>query len=349
MGFRLSEPSFIMAFRYLPSRTPNLTHLSLISTVDYSVNLAATVIEVISLLRCLKTFQAPNSLLTSDITSALFSLPSLETIQVVQAHALNDKGAYLPTKYNADEQQFSSLQKLQLDIPFGRFVDWLSLIRSHRSLSTIKINSIIPQTSEQYRTLICACVKTCPALQVLHLTVEHPTPTENNSFDFSHIEPLLQCSDLKEFHVQHYSPLEVTSNQLCSFVEQLRCLEVLSLNPSPDAGSRVGSSLMDLSALQTMIPYCPNLTKLSLLMNGASVPKPTLQLHGGFPKLKSLDLGCSPCGSVDQLAAFLSAVLPSGCKITGDRSKWETVGKFMPTFHQVRMEERLRLSLTASS
>ncbi|KAJ8480808.1 hypothetical protein ONZ45_g15522 [Pleurotus djamor] len=341
--------------RYVGSRSPHLTHLSL-PVMSFSLDLERALIEVVTSLTQLTDFSAPNTLLTPSVVSVLSILPCLQSLRGNERPYSPmglEAGAHPPMNDNCST--FPSLCTLVLRIPFSRFVYWLSAYPMP-TLTELHIGPIVVESADDHSRLLKAVMEGCPKLRCFFLLPLSHAVTDIRDAEplhLDHLQWLVQGSSLLDLDISHTLPLELTPSDLVTLLKALSSIERLHLNSYPGNCLNGSEELsLDVNVLATIIPYASRVRDLGLCMSSKGLPLPDdTRLNGTLGQLRTLTIGRSPCQSAPEVAAFLSMVLPINCSIGDDEDLsegWSEVVEYIPVFRRVRIEERLRASRSSS-
>ncbi|KAG1816159.1 uncharacterized protein BJ212DRAFT_1481232 [Suillus subaureus] len=160
-------------------------------------------------------------------------------------------------------------------------------------------------------------------------------PTESGIFTSLHA-----FRNLTQLVIEEGYNISMSDEELCQFVKTWPKLQVLKLSNCNT------TTLPTFHGLIRLLPLCPALTSLSLVIDATKLDGIDLKCPGGGlcnKHLKLLALGASPVRSPIKVAVILSGLFPSLEKVdpggpTSDR--WTLVNDFLSGFRLVR-EQRI--------
>ncbi|KAF4589953.1 hypothetical protein EYR38_009248 [Pleurotus pulmonarius] len=343
---------------YLPDRTPKLEQLDL--GVETRANIPCQLHEVLPRLRHLKTLRISDTLFDADlrVLHSIAQLPKLELLWVssLEGQRWRDgsHGAPYPGPVALPNSGFPALISLRLlhSLEYAA-----SLIEEYAlaNLRTCTILSRAPENGHDFVRIFEAVAENCPMLGKLVLDgARSNLQPRVSTHDL--LQPLVRCRSLTELYLQAAIPLNLTISSVSSFLKALPAMQTFVLYEDP---AMAGPPTLPLSALALLVPICPNMKIMSLYMDTLKHTPITGAANTPYPSLECLDMGLSPLNSsTAEVAAFLSGVLPEGCRldfhgedpaISTNYSSWASVANLLPTLIQIRKAERAMLAAKRSA
>ncbi|KAF4576972.1 hypothetical protein EYR36_004956 [Pleurotus pulmonarius] len=342
----------MLAFRgmlmYLPDRTPKLEHLdlALAATPHAHTNISSELHIVLGNLFRLKTLHISVSLFDANSRTlhSLSRLPRLESLSVFQLNSELQEDA---TPYPAPSSGtgFSSLTSLRLTHSLTYAT---SLLEGYEfiQLRSFTISSGTQETIQSLVNILEAVAVNCLKLACLVVQSAGFEEMQPQGSTLAVLQSLARCLSLTELQLQDF-PLNLDTNFVSSIMTALPALRTLVLRPDPAA---VGPPTLPISALSEFTSICPQMTNLSLYMDTTLVDTPITGGNKPFLRLEDLDVGDSPANSsAGELAAFLSGVLPEGCRLSwrGFPPRWASVADLLPTLIRIRKAEQAMINCQA--
>lgn len=329
---------------YLPDRTPKLEHLdlALAAAPDAHANISSELHLILANLVRFKTLHISALLFDANSRNlhTLSRLPKLESLLVFQLNGELQEEISLVTPYPTPSSGpgFSSLTSLRLTHSFKYAT---SMLEGYEfvELRSFKISSETQETIQSLIGMIEAVGVNCQKLKCLLVRSASVEEIQPQVSALALLQPLEQCSSLTELQLEAF-PLNLNTDFVSSIMKALPTIRILVLRPDPVA---VGPPTLPISALSVFTSICPQMTKLSLYMDTTLVDTPITGGNKPFPRLKGLDVGNSPeSSSITELAAFLSGVLPEGCRLSwrGGNPCWASVADLLPTLIRIRKAEQ---------
>lgn len=221
-----------------------------------------------------------------SLAKAVLALPHLETIQITQSEGLtgiihtlamhpNVKkiivgGKVVNFDWNSytyrNASIFPNLEKLAISLPAGPgTVAILRDIRKSRSLVELSlsgdINEVLYGLNRNPRQLYEG-VGHHQDLRRLELDC-----VESWHFDFSVVEPILQCNLLEHLSVHTSHCIYINESQMRELAEALPLLRTLTLIPTESHLLRVRSGASTLLSIVHLLANCPKLSRIEILVD----------------------------------------------------------------------------------
>lgn len=333
---RCSLYSLAVLLEYLVDRAPLLEQLCIryVSCPSSQRLLISKEMHQLQQLKNIRKFklQFAESLDWSTLIGYLAELPVIEHIELTtrafeRALHQGDSAPQIPFTPEITSRAFRSLSHLVLPS-----VDPVQLTSFFRRLGTLPslVDFVLHSpvntdacTAMELKELLNCISNASPRMERLSLGM-HSTYTddlltevskpETQNISFDTISPILSCTRVTEFSLDHPIPVEMTTNQLELLAKSWPNLTVLSLNPCPM--SLKLSHAHDLEALSILSRYCPKLTHVSLVLDASAIDVPPHRAFPILPRLKQLGVGYSDVLRDGDAIPYLAQVLPLRCKIT---------------------------------
>ncbi|KDQ53299.1 hypothetical protein JAAARDRAFT_61348 [Jaapia argillacea MUCL 33604] len=253
----------------------------------------------------------PMRLVSEQTISSLASLPNLKKLSI--EHPVHD-GTF--GVLEAQTSDFSSLQKIEANIPLASLGQLLQLHPAFGGISKLSVSCFLPGPVVIRDALAASSFP--------HL--RSPTHLELNFFDVAELnrwDPALgpnffaplqsRWRDLVVLHINHAAPLDVDDDELEVIIRHAPKLEVVRLASAPyeSFNERQPFRLrVTLACFQLFAKHCPNMRELAIPVNAWTVPAPeTAEASFSGPVL--LDVSVSPVArDMGSVAHYLAKVFP---------------------------------------
>ncbi|THU91847.1 hypothetical protein K435DRAFT_840827 [Dendrothele bispora CBS 962.96] len=332
--------SFLQVIR---SRMPLLTHLELgISPIPQNL---AMVNELVAALPRLQSLIVPTFSDASPVLRALVDPAKLTSFQTF--YRLRDEiSSVVPLSI------LPHLNDLRIST---RYRSLIASLQSRMSqLTIIYVLTNILESPSDVMALLSAVVQTCPNLSSLDLQCDRvPRPDDEPSrIQMKHLKPLLACSTLTEFYLEHPYALALDNKDIEEMTSHLKALEVLSLNTIVREIPKPTTSLT-LEALLSFARHCPRIGTIGLFLQADMTVSTSEEILATFPSnslqnLYRFEVGDSYINNPMAVASFLGEILPPGAEIYHHefctaRAEWEQVDKSLPIFLEKAIQTRRRM------
>lgn len=376
----VSLPAWSQLFADVVFRAPNITHIQLSHEWSTPLDTTHSLSNFLGALKNLRILELFDSMLTSDVVSALSHCPELTTIQAVKRspyrvrivppnHPLPDipSDLLLENFYPAlEEGAFPSLRAITLRANLWHCVTFLQqpAFPAHR-LKTLRIHSLHAESATNAQRLFAAIAEACVNIKRLGLifseiNIGGGVAGEQTEFiSFACIQPLVKCTSLTELSLNTLIPLKFTDAEAVILATHWPNMTQLALNnnPFPIPGYQHELSLG--GALTAFATGCPRLQVLGLYVRPCVPSIPPTALVKRFENLKTLDLGISTTSADDNdwtpqdIALFLTEVTTPTCTIT-HASHSSIIRSIAPALianpnHSIDDEEELITGVTETS
>ncbi|THU76566.1 hypothetical protein K435DRAFT_846558, partial [Dendrothele bispora CBS 962.96] len=320
--------------RVIRVRMPFLAHLKL--DIFPLLQNMETVNELVAALPRLHSLVVPECLDKSPVLRALVDPTKLTRFE---------------TTYYTEVKPLSILSHLN---ELYVFIHYRSLTASFSSrmsqLTTVIVTTKIIESPSDVMALLSAVVQTCPKLSSLCLDIEeYVLPDDEPSrIQMKHLKPLLACSTLTEFSLEHPYALALDNNDIEEITSHLKALEVLSLNPN--VKETVPITALTLETLLSFARHCPRIRKIGLFLQADVTVSTSEAILAKFPStslqnLDRLDVGKSHITNPMAVASFLSEILPLGVELKYSKSsvEWGQVNNSLPVLLEKAIQTRRKM------
>ncbi|KAJ8503439.1 hypothetical protein ONZ45_g10870 [Pleurotus djamor] len=336
----------------LPLRVPRLQSLS-ISTCwrDESHPNDPDIITMLERMPTLVDLELPSGWLSRLSPSALDALgqrPNLRrlaaNVEEVDQSKTIQSSLDLAFEFSPPliEGRFSALQELDIVSTIGLAMSTLS---AGKRTPLAKLSIMDPTHEREYMSAddISSFIKMVSTNypRLTHLSIGHNysfgdsvEPNPGPQVTFEHLKPLFQLSHLTFLRLRHVFLFKFKEEELLRFLQSLPHLKTLHFGERPVQYS--DSKYLPISTLSSLPPVCPNMEVLGIYIDPMDLPSEIDDTLPIFPKLKELSVGRSefPIDDVtdrsyrpQDIARFLSHILPEDCRLTSPILEIRTVGK----------------------
>lgn len=291
--------------------------------------------------------------ITTNLLSTLGSLPYLREIKVVEQDRIYDRKS-MKTPDPAIQSRgitlrrnaYRSLKTIGLTASAGGSLRQLLSNRHFpaRSLTTlwVRFNKGASFTPTDVQAVIQLIASQCPSLECL--TVRF-APFDQFGLDhvrgvtglnFIHIEPFLSLSMLREFTIDHTLPITLSNDNVSEIARRAASFRVLWLNPFPAITTALRYwDPPPLTCLRHFAYHCKSLRSIGLYVS-ASYPIEDDETTPTFRSLQEIFVGWSeipitpllvrmwPTATWEDIAVFLSRVLPVTATVTTPHHRWKS-------------------------
>ncbi|THU76345.1 hypothetical protein K435DRAFT_846631 [Dendrothele bispora CBS 962.96] len=218
-------------------------------------------------------------------------------------------------------------------------------------LTTICVVTKIIESPSDVMALLSAVVQTCPKLSSLSLDVEESVlPNDEPSrIQMKHLKPLLACSTLTEFSLEHPYALALDNKDIEQITSHLKALEVFVLNMYVNETPKPTTSLT-LETLLLFACHCPRIRQIGLFLQADVTVFTSEAILAKFPptslpNLDRLDVGDSHVTNPMAVASFLSEILPLGAELKYSKSsvEWGQVDNSLPVLLEKAIQTRRKM------
>ncbi|KAF9501829.1 hypothetical protein BDN71DRAFT_1460290 [Pleurotus eryngii] len=351
-------------FQAVMTRMPDLEVLDISSVLSVS-DIEADMIKLLSGLPKLKEVILPLYYVSPSISGTLSQLPNLNVLgfQYDDEQGRGDSQDVAAPPATLGEGAFPVLYDLALSMPFIHASELFDQPFSPQNITMLFIDSALPESPSDIHNLLSVIVKNCPLLINLSLN-PHLSTTDNPPTDerltYANMRPVLTLPNLTSFDINHYYPIDLKYKDMEELARAWPNLETLMLNSDPVALDHPPA--LSIAALIPFAEHCPNIRQLGLYMNAAEEDLPSSRDLVPFKCLETLSVGLSHITDHENVALFLSHLIPSECELECGgtwrildwessspaseygiiHQAWSMVGSVLPLLHKVRMQERKR-------
>ncbi|KAF4598170.1 hypothetical protein EYR38_006566 [Pleurotus pulmonarius] len=361
----VSPPNGLTAFfQSVTNRMPDLEVLDISSILPVS-DIEADMLKLLSGLPKLKEVILPLYYVSPNVSEVLSRLPNLNVLgfQYDDEQGRGDSQDVAAPPATLSEGAFPALYDLALSIPFIHASELFDQPFSPQNITMLFIDSALPESPSDIHNLLSVIVKNCPLLINLslnpHLSTSDSPPTDER-LTYANLRPVLTLPNLTTFDMNHYYPIDLKYKDMEELARAWPNLETLMLNSDPVALDHPPT--LSIAALIPFAEHCPNIRQLGLYMNAAEEDLPSSRDLVPFKILETLSVGLSHITDHENVALFLSHLIPSECELecggtwrildwessspTSEygviHQAWSMVGSILPLLHKVRMQERKR-------
>ncbi|KAJ8519603.1 hypothetical protein ONZ45_g3462 [Pleurotus djamor] len=334
------EKSLELLLPCIPIQMPNIVDLDLdlefsngISRPDHRL-----VTDMFKHLPFLKRMRVLASFLLPEATRALSEHQFLESI-------ITYHDAALDTTFSTDltSESFPSLNDVFLSITLLRANSCFASRFAPKTLKAITIQSEKQgaefDSSDAVDSLIKNIAHNWPAVESVEIGTDH----RDNVYELTYmtIEPLFSCTRLTSITLEWPHPPCLIESELVAIFKALPSLHKLDIGHG-DVDQN--PTRMSMGLLNSIAPYCPHLTHLSVFMSFHApqdiIHVPTCSTP--FTALRILDVRSFPISEPLKVALFLSRVLTEYCEVRygpgSNHDKWEQVVSTLPLLWTARAD-----------
>lgn len=305
-------------FRNVVVRSPLIEHIDFRSEIPFH-NIGPVLSKFLSSLSHLKSVRLSDSLLSSDLVTALAKCPDLEAIRIADPEEPTNRGQELADLENfmpvLRDGAFPSIKIMQFKAHLWNATRFLQSLFPASRLQSLAIRTLRYEPHENIGGLFSVVAEACPGIQDLELSIDFAVENEENEpIPFAVLEPLLQCGSLVQFTICAPSPLDLDDAGAALLASHWPKMQVLNLNssPLPRHPERIR---LTFTALNSFATHCPSLRHLGICVRPLVPP---LKARTPLRKLVTFTFSVSDYGfDFEELALFLTDVLPSKCRIVG--------------------------------
>ncbi|KAG5642683.1 hypothetical protein DXG03_002341 [Asterophora parasitica] len=311
-------------------------------------------------LRCLKTVLLSDTLLTSDVITALAKCPLLESVRMIPMFDSfgTDEGEdvrnFIPV---IEHGAFPQLQEMEIRAHLWNVVSLLQSEFPAGRLWRLVVRTLIMEDNASIAAFFTQVAEACHGLEVLALSVQKGSiEDDSENYTFASLQPILRCTSLTAFTLKLPLPLDIDDTEASLIASAWPRGRHLILNPFPTS-KRPTRKHITLDALMAFAQCCPEIQSLGLFILPSFISQsPDRKV---MPKLDSLKLGLSGVlYTVENLALFLADITPLTCSVTGAsylhdidsaeahrvaRVKWRKVIALLPTLRSIHAQYQTRL------
>ncbi|KAJ6550849.1 hypothetical protein DFH09DRAFT_606904 [Mycena vulgaris] len=298
-------------------RAPHIRNLDFRSQIPFH-DLGPALTKFLIGLTELRTVLLSDTLLSSDVITALAKCPNLQAIRLPPPHelvemeegALDDLEHFVPV---LGPESFLCLTEIAFLAHLWNATRFLRNIVSFSPLRCILVRTLSLESPDNMEIFFTALAVACPGIESLAVSIVFGNVQQFDPVPFSCLEPVLVCRSITSFSIATPCPFAITDAQLTTLGSAWPHLELLKLNPAPFP--QLAPAELTLSALPILGACCPKLRELALRVHPDTVP--AIANAHMLPRLTTLRLGMSGCQYNDQdLAMFLAAATPPACHIS---------------------------------
>lgn len=306
-------------------RTPNLTALDIRMRFPISL-VEAELCKLFRGLKSLKKLTLSPYALTSQIMSALSTLPNLGVVQYNFVEELARGQSTEVPKCTPELQQgsFPALHDLSFRCTLPDASKFLSMSFAPANLTFLHVQTMHLETAASIRASLVLLADACQLLTCLMLDLYVPLMDDAAvhavdvvTFD-EHIRPVLSFPNLTRFYFRYPRQLTLTDDDILEIATKWPSVECLCLNGVPMIDD---VPYLTFASLIPFAQHCSNLRRLELYMDATARSLPTLAGRPPsvrFSCLAELRVGLAPICEVglEQVALYLCQILPIACKLT---------------------------------
>ncbi|KAL0948364.1 hypothetical protein HGRIS_010946 [Hohenbuehelia grisea] len=306
-------------------RAPQLERFDFQTNIPYR-RLGPRFANALSSFQRLKVITLSDSLLTSDVLTALGSCPELEAIRRPEFSWQDEPESHDDLENFSPEMEdtsFPSIDTIALTAHLWHIARFLQSDFPASRLRALHVKSLEMETIPLLHHFFDVLSAECPLIEKLTVFIppgDHGfVPDEEPySIPFQTLAPLLECEKLLVLEISSRLPIELDDSHAIQMAQSWPALQVLSF--SVDIFSYFHSPDIDHLSLYGTIPFaenCPNLQKLSLPFDVDRIPSVDERKTFGTALRKFQLSVTSPDFSAEELALFLTDVTPPNCIIEG--------------------------------
>lgn len=337
-------------FQDVVRRSPQIENFEFRSDIPFR-NLGPVLSNLVVGLPQLKTILLSETLLSSDVITALARCPLLEVVKMATSGAqlaIDDLQNFMPV---LEHGAFPNIKKMDMKAHLWNVAHFFQSAFPGSRLQHLFVRTLSPEKTESVGLFFELIAETCINIQSLALSIPHGSPEEDDSkpLPFSSWTPLLRCKYLSNLTLNIPMPLNLDDTQAKQIAQcwpQMQRLELKShtLDRWP---SEVYPSL---ATLVVFAQHCLELRSLAIYIHSSVIPE--LKFRKMFRKLDTLDMGLTGTGySPEDFAVFLTDIVPPTCVVTGTafppvyhaQSKLDGVLKMLPMIRSIHAQYRKRL------
>ena len=308
-------------FRDVALRSPRLKHVEFRSDIPFHV-MGPVLSNFLTSLPRLKKVKLSDSLLSSDVVTALAKCSDLESVAITNPGSDTTSSSeqesadlenFMPF---LEEGAFPSIKAMEFKAHLWNATHFLQSAFPTSRLSILEVRTVRSESHEDVNSFFAAIAAACPTIESLSLDVCRVVGVWNNEpAPFAALEPLLQCRFLAMFTLRAPWLLDLNDAQAATLASYWPRMRVLDLNASP-LQSYSGRIHLTLMALSSFAMHCPYLQSLAICVQPLFLS--SLEVLPHLPNLEVFEVNISS-GDFDseELALFLTEVTPATCTIVG--------------------------------
>jgi hypothetical protein len=330
-------------FRDVALRSARIESIDFRSEISFH-KMGPVLSNFITSLPRLKYIKLSDSLVTSDVVTALAKCSDLEVVQITDpdpSQESADLENFMPV---LEDGAFPSIKAIGFKAHLWNATHFLQSAFPASRLRSLMIWTLRYESYENINSFFAVVAEACPSIEGLVLSVDFAVEgQENEPIPFSALEPLFQCRSLAQFSLIAPSPLDMDDAQAALLASHWPKMNLLNLNPCPNPRhpEKINLTLMAMSSFAT---HCPSLRFLGICVRPSVVP--ALEACTLLPKLTTFSLTLSDHDfDFEELALFLTNVLPSTCKLDG-RAVYPMFAHVDRTVHAHFARTQLKLEKT---
>lgn len=308
-------------FRDVALRSPRLEHIEFRSDIPFH-NMGPVLSNFLTSLPRLKKVKLSDSLLSSDVVTALAKCSDLESVAITKPGS----DATLSEQESADlenfmpfleEGAFPSIKTMGFKAHLWNATHFLQSAFPASRLLILEVRTVRYESHDDIASFFVAVAAACPTIESLSLEVcREARAWENEPVPFAALEPLLQCRFLVIFVLLGPWPLDLNDAQAATLASHWPRMQVLHLNAAPLPSLYSGQIRLTFMALSSFAMHCPHLQSLAICVQPLFVH--SLEVLPYLPRLKILEVSITDGDfNSEELALFLNEVLPSTCVMVG--------------------------------
>lgn len=268
---------------------------------------------------------------------------------------------------------FEKLGRLAIEASF----DFLcSLFEGQNDLPTLTRvvfeGGQIGQGRSEFRRLCKLLVQKLPNLDFVWLACHSNAAQDEEALDLSDFRPLLQCKNLRYFHLAHPCGVSVTVSEMDELLDAWPRISTLALQYTPNCVDSKGSihsikwtpPTLPLNVLDNIAEKCPKIKELSLVLDAtAPINNNPRLVEPHFECLRELAVSLSSIDDPANVASFLAQrskmrfslefIVPHDLhaslreRIKEDNRKWDKVREHLQLLfdQKEKLEEEFRLRI----
>jgi len=304
-------------FRDVALRAARIEHIEFRSEIPFH-NMGPVLSNFLSSLPLLRSVKLSDSLLSSDVVTALAKCPDLEAVRITDPGTSSEQESadlenFMPV---LEDGAFPSIKVMHFKAHLWNATRFLQPAFPASRLRCLAIRTLKYESYENISGFFGVVAEACPNIESLALNVDSRVgDQEYEPIPFAALEPLLQCGSLAQFSLTAPSPLDLDDTQAALIALHWPRMQNLHLNSCPI--SPLGTNRLTFMTLSSFAMHCPSLQHLEICVQPGVIPP--LEARTRFRKLITFTFSVSEnCYDIEELALFLSDVLPSTCRVTGN-------------------------------